>query len=172
MNCRAQQPYSLQPRRLLRAQHMAPAYALLAPHVNFGLHWYGASAAQWASPQLTCGVTVDCRAVEQVLTASMHTRTFKVNTPVALAAATAPARPLSASAAAAGQDTGTAAAAAADTGMADADNSTEQTQGRQGSGPLRPVNGQPRTSLGSQATPKQQTQPAYRPEKLVRTDHR
>lgn len=102
----------------------------------------------------------------------MHTRTFKVNTPVALAAA-APARPPSASAAAAGQDAGTATAAAdADTDMAEADNPTQQTQGRQGPGPLKPVNGQPRMSLGSQAAPKQQTQPVYRPEKLVRTDHR
>jgi hypothetical protein len=114
-------------------------------------------------------VTIDGRVVEQVLTASMHSRTFKVNTPIALAAAAAAVQPPPASAAA-GQDARTAAAAAADTDMTETDNPVQQTQGRQGSGPLQPVNGQPR--LGSQATLKQHTQPAYRPEKLVRTDHR
>lgn len=108
-----------------------------------------------------------------MLTASMHTRSFAVNKPVALAAAAAGA---------------TAAAATADADMQDADGSSEQQQdgSRQGSGPLKPLNGNPRSTPstkaaagsggagagGSQAPPNQQSQPAYRPERLVRTDHR
>jgi hypothetical protein len=120
-----------------------------------------------------CVCCCACRAVEQVLTASMHTHTFAVNKPVALAAAAAAGAP---------------AAATIDADMQDADGSSEQQQqegSRQGSGPLKPLNGNPRSTpssktaagsggaaAGSQATQKQQTQPAYRPERLVRTDHR
>lgn len=107
--------------------------------------------------------------MERVLTASMHTRTFAVNKAVALAAAAAP------TPAAAGQP----GVGVADSDMLDAD--TQQTQQQQAA-PLKPLNGPSRTSSaakaaaavgsGSQAGPKQSQTPAYRPEKLVRTDHR
>lgn len=105
----------------------------------------------------------------------MHTRTFTVNKAVALAATAAP--PAAAAAGTQGHADTVADIEDADTQQ----QHQQQQQGRQGSGPLKPLNGPSRTGsggkasggavAGSQAGPKQ-SQPAYRPEKLVRTDHR
>jgi len=130
-------------------------------------------------PSLLLLVCVSCRAVEQVLTASMHTRTFAVNRPVALAAAAAAGAP-----AAPAEGLRDAADADGDADMTDDAAATQQQQAqgsRRGSGPLKPLNGPSRQpspaaaaggGSGAQRASKQPSQPAYRPEKLVRTDHR
>jgi DNA mismatch repair protein MLH1 len=112
-----------------------------------------------------------CGAVEGVLRASMNSRSFAVNKPSLLAA----------SAAAAADALGEAAACAEDQQQQDVDAAARPASGRPGSAAAagavsqRPLSSSSKSqgaaTTQQQQTP-QQTQPYYRPEKLVRTDHR
>uniref|UniRef100_A0A383V9C2 DNA mismatch repair protein S5 domain-containing protein n=1 Tax=Tetradesmus obliquus TaxID=3088 RepID=A0A383V9C2_TETOB len=114
-----------------------------------------------------------CGAVEGVLRASMNSRSFAVNKPSLLAAPPAAA----AAAAATAEEPGEAAAAAAD--QQDAEAASRPASARPGSATAAAGTSQrpPSSSSKSQSTAATQqqtpqTQPYYRPEKLVRTDHR
>jgi DNA mismatch repair protein MLH1 len=96
-----------------------------------------------------------CRAVEQLLLQSMNSRTFSINRAAALAATAAPVATTGPAQAARGSQEDEAATAEADT--------KDQHQQHQRRRP---------SSASTAGGTQQQTQGTYRPDKLVRTDHR